>query len=434
MGVLLVVSVIIAALASTDLGREISRQAKAQICRIAETPCEKTSKKSKKRSRAASPVARASALRDPKGNDSDGDGVSDKRERAQHSDPGSPDTDRDGLGDASDPAPRDTDFDNDGLLDGEDPVVGHDDVDRDGLTDGQEVALGTNPRSRDTDGDGRPDRAEFDAGSDPTKRVLPLTEENALKPWLRVGLTEKQWWDFTQEILKEYDPKGWRKWVESNPYWGVNLDKDGNLKLLEVNHMAAVNPRAVLKLLGAASKLPSVTAVAMKVAGKAPIAVGAALMARSVIPAVARIKTPAPPPAGISYGPLDKLGRATGAAATITKSMLNTGTTAARRIKPPGFTDGLKQDRGHLIGKLLGGTGRDARNLTTMFKNANTPVMRDFEAKIAEAVRGGQVVRYQVTPIYKGSDQIARGITMKAFGSGKNPLNLHVTVLNIPKP
>ena len=38
-----------------------------------------------------------------------------------------------------------------------------------------------------------------------------------------------------------------------------------------------------------------------------------------------------------------------------------------------------------------------------MFNNANTPVMRDFEAKIADAVRGGQVVRYQVTPIYKGS-------------------------------
>jgi DNA-entry nuclease len=69
-----------------------------------------------------------------------------------------------------------------------------------------------------------------------------------------------------------------------------------------------------------------------------------------------------------------------------------------------------------------------------MFKNANTPVMRGFEKQIADAVRGGQVVRYQVTPIYKGSDKIARGITMKAYGSGKNPLNLHVTVLNIPKP
>ena len=210
--------------------------------------------------------------------------------------------------------------------------------------------------------------------------------------------------------------------------------ENGQLKLLETQYMAAVNPRVVLKLLGAASKLPSVTSVAMKVAGKAPIAVGAALMARSVIPTVARIKTPAPPPAGITYGSLDKFGRATGAAATITKNMLNTGSAAARRIRPPGFTDGLKQDRGHLISKLLGGTGRDARNLTTMFKHANTPVMRDFEAKIAEAVRNGQTVRYQVTPIYRGSDPIARGITMKAVGSGKSPLNLHVTVLNIPKP
>ena len=263
--------------------------------------------------------------------------------------------------------------------------------------------------------------------------MLPLTEDNALKPWLRVGLTEKQWWDFTREILKEYDPKGWRKWVESNPYWGVNLDENGNLKLLEINYSAAVNPRVVLKLLGAASKLPSVAAAATKVAGKAPIAVGAALMARSVIPAVARIKTPAPPAVGITYGRVDKLGRATGAAATITKNMINAGTRASSRIRPPGF-DGNIHDRGHLISKLLGGVGNDARNLTTMFRHANTPIMRDFERQIANAVRGGQVVRYQVTPIYKGSDQIARGITMKAVGSGKNPLNLHVTVLNIPKP
>ena len=110
--------------------------------------------------------------------------------------------------------------------------------------------------------------------------------------------------------------------------------------------MAAVNPRAVLKLLGAASKLPSVTAVAAKVAGKAPIAVGAALMARSVIPAVASIKTPAPPPAGMTYGPLDKLGRATGAAATITKNMINAGTRASGRIRhPPGFADGAVHDQ-----------------------------------------------------------------------------------------
>ena len=48
------------------------------------------------------------------------------------------------------------------------------------------------------------------------------------------------------------------------------------------------------------------------------------------------MKTPAPPPAGITYGPLDKLGRATGAAATITKHMINAGTRASGRIKPQG--------------------------------------------------------------------------------------------------
>ena len=432
---LLVVSVIIAALASTDLGREISRQAKVQICRIAETPCEKrVSKKSTKRSRAAAPLARTSALRDPKGNDSDGDGVSDARERARHTDPGNPDSDGDGYGDASDPAPRDPDLDNDGLLDGEDPVPGHDDVDRDGLTDGQEVALGTNPRSRDTDGDGRPDRAEFDAGSDPTKRVLPLTEENALKPWLRVGLTEQQWWDFTKKMLEEYDPKGWRKWIESNPYWGVNLDKDGNLKLLEVNQMASVNPRAVLKLLGAGEQAAERHRRRREGRGQ-----GADRGRRGADGAQRDPRGRAHQDTGAAAGRdhLRAVGQARprdGRRRDDHQEHAQRGHPRRGRIKPPGFADGAVHDRGHLIGKLLGGLGSDARNLTTMFKNANTPVMREFEKQIADAVRGGQVVRYQVTPIYKGSDQIARGITMKAFGSGKNPLNLHVTVLNIPKP
>jgi DNA-entry nuclease len=164
-----------------------------------------------------------------------------------------------------------------------------------------------------------------------------------------------------------------------------------------------------------------------------PVAVAGALIARSVIPTAARVKTPAPPPAGqIVYGPLDHLGRATGASATITRAMLHSGTRAASWLKPPGFHDGASQHRAHLISKLLGGTGRDMRNLTTMFKKANTPVMRTFESRIAEAVRGGQVVRYQVTPIFRGNEPIARGVTLKAKGSGPRPLDLHITVLNIP--
>jgi hypothetical protein len=131
-----------------------------------------------------------------------------------------------------------------------------------------------------------------------------------------------------------------------------------------------------------------------------------------------------------ALGELDALGRTTGAAATITREMLNTGTAAARNIRPAGFVGGsANHARGHLISRLLGGSGRDPRNLTTLYQNpVNTPVMRGFEQQVANAVRGGQTVRYEAVPIYRGSELIPRGVTLRA--TGDRGFRLHVTVLN----
>ena len=54
----------------------------------------------------------------------------------------------------------------------------------------------------------------------------------------------------------------------------------------------------------------------------------------------------------------------------------------SRSIKPAGFLGGsANHARGHLISRLLGGSGTDARNLATIYQNpVNTPVMRGFEA------------------------------------------------------
>ena len=61
--------------------------------------------------------------------------------------------------------------------------------------------------------------------------------------------------------------------------------------------------------------------------------------------------------------------------------------------------------------------------------------MRKFEAAVAAAVRGGQTVRYQVTPIYRGGEVIPRGVTLRAIGDDAlQPFEMHVTVLNIAKP
>jgi hypothetical protein len=322
------------------------------------------------------------------------------------------------------------DTDGDGLADADDPVPTGTDVDRDGLTDGEELALGSDPRVADTDGDGTPDGEEYQQGTDPTHGIAPLTEENVLAPWERVGMTEDEWRDFEREILDEVNPGGWQGFLLGNPYYGVTLDENGELKLLEVQEMG-LSPGPLLRLLGAGGRALSAGSAAARAAARIPAATRAALIARGVLPGVARIRPPVSPSSpGVVLGELDALGRTTGAAATITRQMLNTGSSALRSIRPAGFVSGnLNHARAHLISRQLGGSGRDPRNLTTLFhRPANTPVMSRFEQQVANAVRGGQTVRYEVVPIYRGSELIPRGVTMRATGDGG--LRLHVTVLN----
>ena len=54
--------------------------------------------------------------------------------------------------------------------------------------------------------------------------------------------------------------------------------------------------------------------------------------------------------------------------------------------------------------------------------------MRGFEQQVANAVRAGQTVKYEVVPIYRGTDLIPRAVTLRATGT--RGFRLHVTVLN----
>jgi hypothetical protein len=132
----------------------------------------------------------------------------------------------------------------------------------------------------------------------------------------------------------------------------------------------------------------------------------------------------------IHYGPLDSLQRPTGIEAQLTHEHIGTGTPASRAITPPGFQGGAAgHARGHLLGNQLGGSGHDPKNLVTIFQNpANSPAMRSMEFQVRGALEAGQTVHYTSTPIYVGSEVVARGITLRAIGSGD--LSFWVTILN----
>ncbi|MBO0460387.1 DNA/RNA non-specific endonuclease [Enterococcus sp. DIV1298c] len=133
----------------------------------------------------------------------------------------------------------------------------------------------------------------------------------------------------------------------------------------------------------------------------------------------------------IEYHALDQLGRPTGADALLEKSMINTGTSANRDIRPPGFISGPRYDhsRGHLIAKQFGGSGDDKRNLVTLFQfPVNDPYMNFYELKIRKALNHGETVRYRVTPHYAGDELIPESVELEAKGTGNNP-TIDFTVL-----
>ena len=137
-------------------------------------------------------------------------------------------------------------------------------------------------------------------------------------------------------------------------------------------------------------------------------------------------------PGQINYGSMDSLGRPTGIRAIITAAMIGTGTKANSRIEPPGWQGGdHNQARGHLLGKQLGGSGDERKNLVTLtHRGCNTPYMRDFENAVRDAVEGGQNVDYRVTPIYEGNNPVPVGVTMEARGDGNPPFHLSTSVPN----
>ncbi|MGW5679516.1 RHS repeat-associated core domain-containing protein [Streptomyces sp. NPDC003860] len=102
----------------------------------------------------------------------------------------------------------------------------------------------------------------------------------------------------------------------------------------------------------------------------------------------------------------DEHGRPYEMHATVTRNMLDEGTHANNQLRPPGFIDGNvhNQARGHMLARMLGGTGDSLDNLFTITQNpTNSPLMRDLEQQIYNAVAGdpangvrGQTVQYSV--------------------------------------
>ena len=140
----------------------------------------------------------------------------------------------------------------------------------------------------------------------------------------------------------------------------------------------------------------------------------------------------------VDYGTVDRVtGQRSGITATITPRMVaaaardEVGSEPDESIRPPGFDQlpSRNRARGHLLGRQLGGSGEVASNLVALYQSrANSPVMRDYETMVADAVRGGETVRYEVRPLYASpSDRGApRSVRLRAVGDHGFRLDVEV--------
>ena len=124
------------------------------------------------------------------------------------------------------------------------------------------------------------------------------------------------------------------------------------------------------------------------------------------------------------YSELDGLGRCGVAYANICQEMPTEKREDIGRVKPTGWqsvqydnVDGKSlYNRCHLIGFQLAGENANEKNLITGTRYMNVDGMLPFENLVADYVKEtGNHVLYRVTPVFEGTELVARGVVMEAM-------------------
>lgn len=144
-----------------------------------------------------------------------------------------------------------------------------------------------------------------------------------------------------------------------------------------------------------------------------------------------------------AYSSLDSLGRCGTAFANVGQELMPRGEREnISQIHPTGwqhveydFVDGESlYNRCHLIAHQLTDENANERNLITGTRYMNTEGMLPFEEMVGDYVReeDGHVL-YRVTPVFEGSDMVARGVEMEGYSvedQGES-VSFHIFAYNV---
>jgi hypothetical protein len=102
----------------------------------------------------------------------------------------------------------------------------------------------------------------------------------------------------------------------------------------------------------------------------------------------------------IQYGGITR-GQRLGVEAVVTRGMLRKGSSASYNFRFLTRKAGLIIVRGHLLARVLGGSGANPRNLIPLYHSRNNlPMFADIERRIMHFVRNGNVAHVIVRPQY----------------------------------
>lgn len=139
-----------------------------------------------------------------------------------------------------------------------------------------------------------------------------------------------------------------------------------------------------------------------------------------------------------TYSDLDSLNRVTDANALLNRSLVPSAKREPLTWNPTGWHNkktahGWLYNRSHLIGYQLTGENNNPKNLMTGTQTLNSPLMLAHEMDIAYYLKqsNDHYVRYEVKPIFRGNELVARGVQMRAQSIGDNTIHFNVYIFNV---
>ncbi|WP_461214249.1 DNA/RNA non-specific endonuclease [Lacticaseibacillus sp. GG6-2] len=138
------------------------------------------------------------------------------------------------------------------------------------------------------------------------------------------------------------------------------------------------------------------------------------------------------------FSDLDRLNRVGAAEAMLNRSIMPTAEREPLTWDPTGWHNKKINgtwiyNRSHLIGYQLSGENNNPKNLMTGTRELNSPLMQAHEDDIAHYLKqsNAHYVRYEVTPVFRGSELLARGVAMRAQSIGDNTIRFNVYIFNV---